>query len=242
MIKLLIFGDSFGEEQFHWVPPDHPMYQTYTKLISYHSILRKSNIFESVTVHATGGSDLWSQYKLFNEHYTGTESVLWFETDPLRINGPNDERYTSVTSLENTIINERSQTVKTKMRAAINYFLYLQNDDYCMYVHKKMIEDIKAKCPNVYILPGFPACTSFKDFGKCLAEISSKERMDFGVDRNIERTHYDIRRNHITETNHNILAEQLIKYYKDGTPVDLGSLIHEHGEPMGKYFFKRSIK
>lgn len=79
MKTLLIYSDSFGEETMH----NHYMREKTLQFRMFHSDLRESGIFDKVIVYARAASDLWSQYKLFKQTFTGDEHVLWEMVDPL---------------------------------------------------------------------------------------------------------------------------------------------------------------
>jgi hypothetical protein len=244
MSKLLIFGDSFGEENAYAYPPSHDMYQEHKKLISFHGILRNSGVFTSVTTYAVGGTDLWSQYQLFVKHNEPDATVLWFETHPGRIVsrcGVNLANYNSVLNrieqhttgyYKDNPDNEHKLKV---LHAAKSYFEYLQREDYDLYAHKKMIDDIKKQSHRVTFIPCFHSCVTRVDGMGVLSDATILENNIFN---NESRGHWDIRRNHITEENHVILAQQIIDHFKNGAQIWCNSFVEPQKSDFTKYFKK----
>jgi hypothetical protein len=234
MKTLLIYGDSFGEETMH----NHSMREKTLQFRTFHSDLRDSGTFDKVIVYARAASDLWSQYKLFKQTFTGDEHVLWFETDPVRFCSPDDSNFTNVVS---TLVKLESSTdshMREKLSAAINYWKYLQDVPYVNFIHQAMLEDIQSSCPHLMILPCFVNSHSFVD--NCMAGVSVKEITYWELNNtefiNGTSKLVDLRRNHMTETNHSILGSMLIDYYRTGSPIDFSKFQNPVHESKEKYF------
>ena len=232
MKTLLIYGDSFGEETMH----NHIMREKTMKFRTFHSDIRESGIFDQVIVYAQAATDLWDQYKIFNKTFTGNEYVLWFETDPLRFSGPDGSKYTNIATNISFMNSTTDEYIHTRCRAAIHYWMYLQDEFYVNFVHKTIIDDINARCKKLLILPCFNTSHSFVD--SCLAELPGRELRYWNFSyEELERNKLcDLRRNHMSETNHAILGSMLVDYYKTGKLLDFNKFQDPVNEKAEKYF------
>jgi hypothetical protein len=250
---LLIFGDSYANEYkaprafkfLESIPHIFDALSISENLTSYHSIIRKSNVFKSVTSYGLTGDDVWNQYKKFKEVYTGTEAVLFFETTPFRITAPGEWPCPGLFSVEE-MLNTRKKHSKelekwqddlepcvNALNAAIGYFKYLQRDDFDIFSSKNIVREIYNACPNVLILPNFSSSTTF--INKCLCDISMSE---FKLTDNAKIEHYELRRNHLTEENHVILAEKIINFFINDIPFDFENFSTSHNPDFKKYYLK----
>jgi hypothetical protein len=251
--NLLIFGDSYAEEQLIAYPRGHQYHDLVHNTVSYHSVLRNSELFERVISHGIGGSDLWSQFKLFKLYYTGQETVLWFLTHPGRISLDDDEHdhYPNLDSCLNLLYNHENnpKLIKSstnnekieKILAAISHFKYLKRDDYDCYVQERIVSDIVNIAPNVILIPVF-----YNSFGNVhcqdsLGNIYLKENVTFNLDTSEKymkklENYYDLRRNHMIEKNHIILGNQLIDLIRNNISIDYSKFVYPDDQDIDKYF------
>lgn len=248
--NLLIFGDSYGEEDMVAYPNLHPMYSEYRKLKSFHAYLRESNEFRSVKSFAVGGSDLWSQYEKFLKSYTGNEVVVWFVTHPGRIRTRSGSLLSNLSSCEHMLWefehgqykSRNSDTQIQELKAAIGFYMYLYDEEKELFLHKKIMEAItKSINPNDCII-----VDSFNTFNKTDAPSIGYA---FGLENSVfvksynmadyyelVKTHHDVRRNHMTEANHKIFAEELLSHIKTGSKINYRRFVKPSPEDFDMYF------
>jgi len=249
--KLLIFGDSFGEEfniSFH---VGHPLRAASDSLLSYHTLLKESGYFSSIENYALGGCDLFTQYQRFLEKYTGDELVLWFLTNPNRITIDNIDHpggipFTIVglnfcefqlERIRNKKEPHLTKSAENIYAAAVEYYKYLQRDNYDDYVFLSIMNDIRKKAgKNVWFIPCFRT-NATKDIDFALLDVFMDESnsMRYEVQKH-QHKFVDIRRNHMTEANHRVLANQILDYYKTGKDIDPTLFVKPRPEEFSKYF------
>lgn len=250
--KLLIFGDSFGEENLRAFPQGHHLEFEYKKLISYHQILRnQKSLFREVETHAVGGSDLWSQYEIFQKKYKGKEKVLWFITHPgrLSINNKHFPNLDSSKHLLKKLKDEQNNPCidydyeYSLIDAGIKYHQYLVRPEFDNFVQHHIIKKIRFLTRNqVVFVPCFfnsLTQTAINSKKVCLADIFSLENHAFEIiDYYTTISKYDdIRRNHLCEENHIVLAEQLIKIFNgDIKEINFNSFKTPNKDDFSKYF------
>lgn len=228
MQKIVIFGDSYGD-------PYHITGQSHT--IRYIDLLKKE--FDVVS-YAKTGCDLWSQFKLMQSLDLTDSYVILFETEPGRITIGN-KHYASLNDTEAKIrmldSNKNYHYSYEHLNAAKNYFIYLQRDEYDVYVQKKILEDIQNMCAKLIIIPAFNTSTTAKP--NCsLYDVTAKEHHVWGVKKLHELfpKYLDTRLNHLTAENHKILATQITKCILDGTDFDFTSFVVPDKKDFDIYF------
>ena len=246
MKDLLIFGDSFGEEENATFPDKHPMYNQAHSLLSYHTLLRESGKFNNVVSYAKGGSRLWAQFKLFKEHYTGNEHVVWFITDPCRFVINIDDTEVRIAGLQSAeYLLEESKRNKDNYRSeliksAIDYILYMQDREEDEFKHIKILEEIEKIAGNnlVYI----DSFNFFKNQTLSLHSVYLKENEQLLGLHNLVDYHkfklsyHDLRRNHMTKETHKLFAKELIKKIETGEEIDMSSHTYPSYIEFSKYF------
>jgi hypothetical protein len=68
--------------------------------------------------------------------------------------------------------------------------------------------------------------------------LSDATILENNIFNNESRGHWDIRRNHITEENHVILAQQIIDHFKNGAQIWCNSFVEPQKSDFTKYFKK----
>ena len=248
---LLIFGDSYGEEELVAYPQGHPLYSEVMKLKSFHEIIRESREFNSVTSYAKGGADLWSQYEIFLQKYTGKETVVWFVTQSRRltvdnVSAPNlSSAEFLLWTYESGNMPYDAKTVSL-IKSVIDFFTYLQNDKQEIFLHKKILEDIKLRVPNITFVNGFATDELPYNEENALCKVFHNENRlflntkDYTKYQDFIKKYYDLRRNHMTEENHMILAEQLLNTILLGLEFDYSRFKIQDLSDFSKYFKLRN--
>lgn len=253
MPDLIIFGDSYAEEENSRFEHVFDIKKRYHDLTSYHEILRHSKKFNTVTSYGVGGSDLWSQFQIFKRVYSKQKYVVWFLTRPGRIT-VDDEHYSSYYTCQKLLYQHTNDSVLkklpdndlkiSKIKAASEYFLFLDRPEYNNYVHEKIIKDIIELCPQVIFIPAFNNSFGNTISENCLTDVFMKENRNFGINstkkyfKTIEQ-YWDIRRNHMTEENHIILATQLLNLIEHNIPINYNLFVSSNTLDFNKYFIKR---
>ncbi len=247
MEDLLIYGDSFGEEENVTFPKKHPLHEKAHKLLSFHQLLRESNLFNSVITYAKGGTSLWSQYKIFRETYKGEGRVVWFITHPCRfiVNSPNGElRITSLASVEQQIWEaERLPNTSVEvglLKSAKDYIVYMQDIEEESFKHQKLLEEIQKTVGDKLVL--VDSFNFFKNTKLPLYIVSRLENeMFIGSGKPIDyqkhrRIYHDLRRNHMIEENHRLFCNQLINKIQTGEEIDMSDYFKPNPKDFAKYF------
>jgi hypothetical protein len=245
--NLYIFGDSFGEEVPIGFPPEHTLHQRVMALVSYHDIIRDSGLFNKVNSFAEGGSNLWKQFVLFKEKIQEIhpdDIVVWFETHPGRLTSKCGVNLPNLNSAErhlrNHLLNSKISGADFQHRtniheAAINYFKFLQRDDYDEFAHSAIKDTINKLRPNIYWIPCFNTKHNGLRIDQILANAYSIENHEFS--KYLDLPHYiDLRRNHMIEENHAIFARNFIEYIQNGTEICFDKFVTPKQEDCSIYF------
>lgn len=247
--NLFIIGDSWGDPCYH-------ITSQYHHIKSIHNYLEESGEFDDIVNRAKSGSSVWKQYTEFLRRYNGQQYVLLFDTQPWRFSFT-DEReawthneFCNADIVERTIKREKLTTEQRKtFKALIGYFEYLTRSDFDFTTAKLMTEDIIRKVEErggkIIILPIDTSSTSCKD-NKCLNDIYHMEndtwnKAGFDTDNRglFKKNLDDIRANHMTNENNEILAKQIINMFKgDQTEVDYSAFVQPNSEDFHNYFVK----
>jgi len=246
--KLLIFGDSFGEEEAHHLKIHQRYSEEYLSLKSYHSILKSSKIFKHIENYAMGGADVFSQFKIFLDKYTGKEKILWFATNPNRITiphptdpkglpyplvGKNFAQF-MLSQIEQGHEKYLDDHAKKIFQAAVYYYDCLLRPDFDDYVYTKLFEDIEKKVENdLWIIPCFRT-VRFSKYALMDVYLKESKSIGFDVERDQEK-YIDIRRNHMVDENHEVLAQQIINYFQKGSKFDISLFKTPSKKDFDKY-------
>lgn len=235
--NLYIYGDSFGDEHLHNTHPDTR--ELMLALPSYHQMLRDTGMFNSVTSHAVSGSDFLSQYILFTECYNECDDFIFFETSPDRVR-LRDGRFFNYTMAVNDNALYRDHH---GIDAVKHYYENYHNTQFAEFVSTKLVNSINER-HNVLVIPCFESSCVYRDDKTehmCIAPY--KESQIFLEYHSNKEKYHDIRRNHMTTTNHKILTDMIVNYYTSdsGYQVDLTKFIKPDVEPFDTYFKDKCI-
>jgi hypothetical protein len=248
---VVIFGDSFAEEYLDSFPKSHPLHNIVHSQLSYHKILRECGEFNSVKCYGEGGTSLWDAFtKICKSYKTGTKVVL-FVTHPGRfvVNPLSTGRMkmTTLAAIEHQVweLTRRQLTDSEEMRllnSAKDYMIYMQDPKEEHFKHGALIERIKKMIGDDLIL-----IDTFNFFGSretSLYTIYHEENIKLFGDNDyaeMRKKFDDIRRNHMIEENHRLLANQIINKIKTGLEIDLSDYALPSPSDFTKYFKPKKL-
>ena len=247
MKNLYIFGDSFGEEIPLGFQPEHGLHQRVMSLVSYHDIIRDSGLFNQVYVFAEGGSNLWKQFVLFKEKIQEIQPddvVIWFETHPGRLVSKCGRHLPNLNSVERLLhslkiskYNNDTQHQINLCESAINYFKFLQRDDYDDFAHSAIKDGINSLKPNTHWIQCFNTTKNGLKIDQVLGNAYTIENREFSKYINLSN-YIDLRRNHMIEENHVIFAHNLLEYIQHGTEIFFDKFVTPKYKDCSIYFEK----
>lgn len=217
-MKIAIFGDSFAAPLFKWKED-----------VGLKSWVDHLSEKYDVTNFAVEGSGLYysvSQFKILHRAY---DKIIFVVTAPGRLfinDNPylkqHGEHFGSLSTAE-FIFNEHkdkdnAESIElTKIaKAVIQYYTYIQRDDYDRFVHDLQIDYISKTRPDTILL------RSFNDIYRkdtCLYDITEMENKHWGLPR-LYNSPIDARRCHMSKENNLILAG-LAERWLQGEPVNI---------------------
>ena len=224
MIKLAIFGDSFAHDTGpQWLDKWADIGPSWIDHLQY------TNKY-SITNFAISGTSIYWSKKLFDQHHTNFDKIIFVVTFPSRRitfdKLPEGCKQTATTfynaaSVFNIIENKKqfnsyNLIEKTFLMAVRDYYLYIQNDHFDNTMHSLILDDIKKQRPDAILIPAFPSSIpSLDESGSStLLDISQKDTLYFGLGEIMPNSAelHDARKCHMNEENHKILADQMIKF------------------------------
>ena len=210
-MKIGIFGDSFAKSKLNVTP-------TWVDILS-----EKYDI----TNHAYSGSNLYYSINEIKKHHEKYDKIILVVTEPGRlkiaswvplgltqqfVNGPLDQKYTHRKSL--------SKYEQMVWEASNHYFTCLQDDEYDMYIHNLMLDEIKRIRPDIILIPAFQN-SWYNIQGGSMLYICHKENTAWNLDLTTVVIQYqDNRNSHITAENNAIFATKAEKWI-NGEPVHI---------------------
>jgi hypothetical protein len=132
-----------------------------------------------------------------------------------------------------------SEAVKDYYRAGVTYFKYLMRDDYDRFAHSSIATKIRNTAKKSLFVPCFGRCVSCRGGTKYLGDVYLKENRTWGIDgQEIQAKYWDIRRNHLTEENHRILATNILRGFRSEVDIDMDwdSFVLPKKTDFEKYF------
>lgn len=200
-MKIAIFGDSFADVDaavdFAWNIND-------TLKRSWYNILSKEYRIDNF---AKSGSGLFYSYDQFCKVHSDYDKIIFLITAHGRIYANSIKEHLS--GFDHILrCYENSQGEKQKVYAsALNYLIYIQNDEESMTFHRLMIEDIKRKRNDALLISCFNQDRSLIDTSCSLHDISL-----------LDIKHYDLKNDwpsldkracHMNDENNKIFAKLL---------------------------------
>lgn len=229
-MKIGIFGDSFAT--------NNPNNST----ASWVDLL--SNIHDVKNFALPGSSLYYSADQFLKKHYY-FDKVIFVVTDSGRLCLPNynidgfNRHIAGLSNAESLLLDLKNDTDLPKikiLKAAVDYFSYLQNLDYNEYVHNLIINDILSKRTDVILIPTTRHHGNFYKGKSVMQDISLKELDSWST--NINRTSIiDRRHAHMSEENNEIFLKNVLQWLS-GVPVNID--IDDYVQPKYLDFYLES--
>jgi hypothetical protein len=233
--KLYIFGDSFAAENMPNVCAD--VLAIMQPLLSYHTIIRDSELFSLVMSYAVGGSDFLSQYLLFLKYYNENDEFLFFETSPDRIQTKNGRFFNYAMAVKDTSLYIGTLPSAAELMQVKCYYEKFYDHEFYEFISDTLVNRI-ARLENVTVIPSFDTSTIKRpNIKETMCIVFYKENIVFNKYEANKKKYIDGRRNHMTETNHKIFADEILGYYTNKqNKINLTNFVEPISEPFEKYF------
>lgn len=202
MLKVGVFGDSFGYEDSIF---SNKSVESRSIGKSWVTLLRDH---VNIDNYCKPGSDLYFSYKNFIENYQKFDKNIFLITNFNRFsfkfqNGfVHAHSFNSAKSQLKNNIGEKQRALK----ASMDYFLYLQDDEKDIMLRDLFINDIVSKSNNTIFINCFGA--------NSLNEIMQQENQVWNLPSRytFNEKFIDIRKSHLTNQNNEILFGKVLKY------------------------------
>lgn len=222
-MKIAVYGDSFACDKliFSDLVPKNVCEQKLKDCVgqSWVNYFRQNNPTYSVDNYAISGSCLWFSYRNYLKNYANYDKNIFVMTDPARISYINEKgnpwTATNLNSVEKHLKrNDYSQARKKYFAAARLYFLHMQDDE----KDKAIWNLVKDKLINNNVLVIF--AFAFNDNYDTLGTIMDMETRNMTVPESYftpknDNLGVDMRYNHLTKNNNNILAKMIEEHIKN---------------------------
>ena len=221
-MKIGIFGDSFAHNR-----SDNPT-------LSWPQILAKKYEVENFS---EPGSSLYFSVSELIKYHEQFDKIIFTVTTPgrLLLQDEINPRKKFIPNYHNAVIKKQMFNNDHKMikiiNAAMDYFLYIKNDEFDRFIHNLLIDEIEKIRPDTIIIPSFKE--SLKTDKVSMFNIQWKENLAW--DYMPEVASFTDRRNcHLTEENNLIFASK-VEEWLNGEPVIIR--LSDYVTPMNKEFY-----
>lgn len=231
-MKIAIFGDSFADPK------------KFNPTSSWVDILSEKY---DTTCYAKSSSNLYCSVRQLYKNISLYDKCILVATGPHRLhfktNRENQPEYHFVAGMMNleSKLQLLSKTpednwLQPYYQAALQYYSFLQDDEFDVYVHNLIFNDIKNKFQNLIIIPGFIDSALEYSGVNVMNDIYLKETLGWGVDPlTFRKEGYDDRRNcHMTIENNLIFANKVVDWLS-GEPVKIN--LDDFVVPSNKEFY-----
>ena len=246
---LLIFGDSFTSE---YREPEREHYELRKNMFTFHDALAESGMFSSIKNFAAPGSSFWWSYKEFKKVYDPTTTiVLWAVTYPGRVSDSQFGHVPSYIDAEAKIKNFKENNViglehLSYYKAAKDYFFYINDNEYDTRAQHLIIESIlKEELVNNFLLmPCYKESLPINlQPQHSLIDVFNMENQTLKIKNYADwlDNFIDLRCNHITEHNHQILGKKIIEHIvnnKKILDINITDFVKPSREDLSMYLFK----
>jgi hypothetical protein len=212
MLKIGIFGDSFGYEE--------SIFKTSKTYIS--DLVGKSWVtllrdYAEISNFCEPGSDLYFSYKNFIDNYNRFDKTIFLITNFNRFSFKFDNKFVHAHSVNsaNAQLLSHSGSRYNAIKASIDYFLYLQDDEKDKIVYDLLLNDIKSKKSKISFINCFGS--------NSLNEIMQKENRVWNLPNRytFKEKFTDIRKSHLTSNNNKLLFNKVLNWIIDDITFDI---------------------
>ena len=220
-MKIGIFGDSFSAG----IGPT-----SWTTLLH--------NEFGNAINHSEPGTSLFHAYQHFIKHYQDYDTVIFTITAPGRLytDVPVDMCICNLFVVEHQLSmpNIETKIYYKHIKAAEQYYKYLQTDEFDIFVHDAIIEKIINVCKEHNIKLIMLPCTKNSN-----PYINCADKFNLGMVNELEREFYNIPhkgmhferedrlQNHLSDENNFVLFD-LIKKIIQGNNIEIDMSVFDH--------------
>jgi hypothetical protein len=200
MFKIGIFGDSFGYEQSIFKKSE---LETENIGKSWVTMLRD---YGNVCNFCEPGSDLYFSYKNFIDNFYKFDKIIFLKTNYNRFSFKFEDSIVHAHSINNAnmhLLNNSGQKYKA-IKASIDYFLYLQDEEKDKILYNLYLNDITNKNNDVIFINCFGP--------NSLNEIMQKENQAWNLPSQytFKERFIDLRKSHLTKNNNEILFRKVL--------------------------------
>jgi len=242
MVKLGIFGDSFGDDTSLW---GNEWKDVGPSWIDY---LRNTGKYE-ITNFSEAGTNTYFSKRLFDQHYHKFDKIVWMETFPygrVDTRGLGNFKSTSISQFFNIHCIPKYEKEITKynflerriIKAVKNYYMYVIDEEYDTDLHNLWLEDAQIKFPSIIIIPCFIK-NKFNDVP--LIEVVRKEARfwNLEVEMPADDDYYEARKCHMCEENNLILGKKMERFLEgDKVHFEIEDFVNPTKD-FNHYFRKR---
>ena len=231
-MKIAIYGDSFGYEHPIF-GIDHPKLKEINP--SWVTLLRKDYSIDNFCYPA---SDLYFSYNNFISNYKKFNLNIFIATNPHRLSVKHGDKFihnSGLNSAESKLETDTDLTRKKVHKAAVDYFLYLQDDERDIVLSTLIKDSVKTLDKNCIIIDAFG-----KD-GLFNITLMENETWSITPSYTLLDSFLDLRYCHMTEENNYILYNLINNCIKNQSNFEfnLSNFITPTFDERKKYLIKK---
>lgn len=216
-MNIGIFGDSFcsGDAPGSWIDN-----------------LRHS-LGSTATTYGKGGSTVYYSYNKIRQMHDEFDTIIWCVTSSDRLYVSDNVQFAGIASAEHLMKSDNTDT-RNIAKAAIDYYLHLENVEYNNELCRLMINEIKRIVPHLLIVPCFDASLNTK-FNFSLCDLYAKENRYYNIPAVVPYSMFDARSNHLTNSTQSMLADHIAALVVHGTSDTVLDDFMKNPEPKELY-------
>jgi hypothetical protein len=225
-MKIAIYGDSFGANPIG--VKDYSLYP-YVKSSWWEILSTKYN----VTNFCEWSASLLYSTEQFIQTHQEFDKIIFLITHPGRITVKHNLQYKHFVNYEYSTFwrrDAKKQGWNDLLDAVLLYYKFIQNDSLSSIQHQSYLSYIKSIRADMFLIPCFQH--SFKNnFSLC--DIFDKEQQYWNTEYKVDKL--DIRKGHLTNSNHVILANIFDNMLVNGVFNANIQMFEDPDLPKGKY-------
>lgn len=221
-MKIGIFGDSFAANNPY----------LHAKIIGEEEAAKRKSWVDHIEIekgirvgnHAKPGSGLYFSYSEFKKYQRTYDKIIFVVTDWGRLWVPNisigSAHIPGITNCEVNMNHCKDEDDLIIYKAAHDYYIYLQNMQEQIDLHKLMVNEILRIRSDALLIPSFDndtRCFIPEWKGYCLEDIDTIDNSFY----KIKRRGIDLKHCHMNNDNNLIFAKQVIEWIDRQTPIKI---------------------